>query len=270
MSVFMSRMKLFSSILILLTLIGCSKSTEPEEKENLLIFCGITMIPPMQELAKEFEQIHSVNITLTQGGSQDLYDSIKLSGEGDLYLPGSPHYRVDNLKDGILLDHVFVGYNRVAMMVQKGNPKNLTADLDVFVSPSVNTVLANPQTGSIGKASQKVLEKSGLYEKAYAHAVYLTTDSRRLVQAMKNKEADATLNWYAVGTWDKNQDFIDTLLLPEEISKPKTLEISLLKYSSNPELAREFMEYASGAHGREVFKRYGFLTQEEYEKLRNL
>lgn len=84
---------------------------------------------------------------------------------------------------------------------------------------------------------------------------------------MKNKEADATLNWYAVGTWDKNQDFIDTLLLPEEISKPKVLEISLVKYSSNPELAKKFMEYASGAHGREVFKRYGFLTQEEFEKL---
>lgn len=155
-SIFMNRMKLFALSLIFLSLIGCSKSPEPQEKENLLIFCGITMIPPMQELAKEFEQKHSVNVTLTQGGSQDLYDSIKLSGEGDLYLPGSPYYRIYNLKDGILLDHVFVGYNRVAMMVQKGNPKNLTADLDVFVSPNVNTVLANPQTGSIGKASQKV------------------------------------------------------------------------------------------------------------------
>jgi len=261
-------MRLFALSLVFLSVIGCSKSPEPEVKSNLLIYCGITMIPPMQELAREFELAHPVNVTLTQGGSQDLYDSIKLSGEGDLYLPGSPQYRSDNLKDGILLDYKFVGYNRVAMMVQKGNPKNLTADLEAFVSPGVNTVLANPQTGSIGKASQKVLEMSGLYEKAYAHAVYLTTDSRRLVQAMKNKEADATLNWYAVGTWDKNQDFIDTLLLPESISQPRALEISLLKYSSNPELAKKFIEYAASPHGRDVFKRYGFLTQEEYDKLK--
>lgn len=246
---------------------GCSQEPEVAKKEQMLIYCGITMIQPMKKLAEQFEKTHSVEVILNQGGSQDLYDSIKLSQMGDLYLPGSPNYRINNLRDGILLGQVLVGYNRVAVMVQKGNPKNLSPDIQNFINPELNSVLANPQTGSIGKASEKILQKSGIYEKAYAQAVYLTTDSRRLMQAMKNKEADITLNWYSAGVWGENKAYVDILLLPKTISEPKALEISLLKYSKNPDLAKKFMEYASSLEGRKVFKEYGFLTDAEFLEL---
>ena len=259
--------RLFLLVTAVLAFTGCSKEPEPQPKPNMLIYCGITMIQPMKVLAQEFEKTHSVEITLTQGGSQDLYDSIKLSKTGDLYLPGSPNYRLNNLKDGILLDAALVGYNRVALMVQKGNPKNIPADLNQLINPNLSSVLSNPQTGSIGKASQKALENVGIYDQAYSHAVYLTTDSRRLIQAMKNKEADLTLNWYAAGVWPQNKDYVDILELPDEVSEPKKLEISLLKYSKNPSIAQDFMAFASGPRGREVFKEYGFLTKKEYDAL---
>lgn len=222
------------------------------------------MIQPMKKLAQEFEKQHSVKITLTQGGSQDLYDSLKLSQTGDLYLPGSASYRQNNLQDGLLLDYVLVGYNRLALMVQKGNPKNLPADLNVLISPDLSTVLSNPQTGSVGNATKGVLEKAGIFEKAYSNTVYLTTDSRRLMQAMKNKEADVTLNWFATGKWEENVEYVDVLELPKEVAQPKALEISLLKFSANPELAKAFMAFTVSPHGREVFRDYGFLTEQEF------
>lgn len=262
-------MRLFFKVLFLIStllLTSCGVEPETETRKNLLIYCGITMIKPMKQLAEEFEKQHPVNITITQGGSQDLYDSLKHSRAGDLYLPGSPSYRTKNSKDGLLLEHTFLGYNRVAIMVQKGNPKNLTNDIHQLADKDLKTVLCDPKTGSIGKASEQVLKKSNLYHHAYDNAVYLTTDSRRLIQAMKNKDADITLNWYATGTWPGNKDHVDMLELPQSISKPKALELNLLSFSSNPELAREFMRFASSEHGLTVFKDFGFLTDSEYVK----
>ncbi len=254
-------------ILILLSFTifaGCSENDQAEKK-SLLIYCGITMIKPMKQLAEEFEKSYDVDITITQGGSQDLYDSLKMSRTGDLYLPGSSSYRTKNIEDGLLKEHVFLGYNRVAIMVQKGNPKNLSDDINQLANKNLSTVLCNPETGSIGRASEKLLIKAGINDDAYKNAVYLTTDSRRLIEAMKNKDADITLNWYAAGTWPGNKEYVDIIELPKEVAKPKALELNLLSFSKQPELAKQFMEFASSQHGLTVFKEFGFLTDSEYQ-----
>ncbi len=254
--------KLFILALIIMVS-GCSQD-QPQERKELLIYCGITMIKPMKQLATEFEKLHPVNITITQGGSQDLYDSLKTSQTGDLYLPGSSSYRTKNSADQLLTDHVFLGYNRVALMVAKGNPKKLTSDIKQLTDPRLNTVLCNPQTGSIGRASKKVLLEAGINDAAYKNATYLTTDSRRLIEAIKQDNADIILNWYAAGTWEGNKEFVDIIALPDKLAMKKALELNLLAFSQNPELAKKFMAYASSDHGLGVFKEYGFLTDAEY------
>lgn len=256
-------------LLVLLSftlLTSCAGEADQEERKNLLIYCGITMIKPMKQLAEEFEKQHPVNITITQGGSQDLYDSLKHSQTGDLYLPGSPSYRTNNTADGLLKEHVFVGYNRVALMVQKGNPKNLNHDIKQLTDANLNTVLCDPKTGSIGRATEKVLKKAGINQAAYNNAIYLTTDSRRLIEAMKKQDADITLNWYASGTWPGHKEYVDIIELPAEVAKPKALEINLLSFSKQPELAKKFMDYASSEYGLRIFKTFGFLTEPEYQK----
>ncbi len=44
---------------------------------ELLLYCGITMVRPMTEIAKNFEQRENVKITIAQGGSEDLFQSAK-------------------------------------------------------------------------------------------------------------------------------------------------------------------------------------------------
>ncbi|MCA9402029.1 MAG: substrate-binding domain-containing protein, partial [Candidatus Omnitrophica bacterium] len=115
-------------------LISCTACDHKEvsilKTKNLLIYCGITMVKPMTHIAANFEKEHPhVKVTIVQGGSQDLYNSLKMSRQGDLYLPGSASYRTDNLKDGLLGETVFLGYNQAALMVKKGNPKNFSGDI---------------------------------------------------------------------------------------------------------------------------------------------
>ncbi|PLY06705.1 MAG: molybdenum ABC transporter substrate-binding protein, partial [Desulfuromonas sp.] len=125
-------------LILLIFLVGCSNDSLTDEsasRPELLFYVGITMVKPVSELAREFEHANNCRIKIIQGGSQDLYDSLKTSGLGDLYLPGSLSYRSRNFADGLLLDTRFVGYNQASIMVAKGNPQGFPSDLSLFSNP---------------------------------------------------------------------------------------------------------------------------------------
>lgn len=254
-------MKLLKKILVIMMFLNTF--LHAGSKNELLFYIGITMVKPVNELAMNFEKENNCKISILQGGSQDLYDSAKSSQIGDLYLPGSVSYRDKYLKDGLLLDGKFVGYNKLSLVVKKGNPKNIKASLDELINENLNVVLGNEESGSVGLASKKLLKKFGLYEKAISNAIYLVPDSRNLMNSIKNSEADLILNWNATTFWDDNKEFADALVLDDEYSQKSKLVFNLLSTSKNKDLSRKFMDYASSKEGREIFKKYGFLDDED-------
>jgi ABC-type molybdate transport system substrate-binding protein len=60
-----------------------------QEKE-LMIYCGITMVRPITELARQFEQHEKVKVTIAQGGSEDLYQSAKKAASATFIFPANP------------------------------------------------------------------------------------------------------------------------------------------------------------------------------------
>jgi len=248
-----------------------AKNSQVKEHAELLFYVGITMVKPMTELANRFERKEGVKIKILQGGSEDLYQSAKSSKAGDLYMPGSLSYRTKYLGEGVMEnDAVFVGYNRAALMVSKGNPKGVDANLNVLLDERYKTVLCNPESGSIGSQTKKILTTAGIYNDAMAKAVYLTTDSRNLIKAIKEKDADVILNWRATAFWEGNKEIVDVLDLPEAVAPKSVLVLTLLKSSRHPDIIRKFMAYAKSQEGREVFHAYGFLNDDELAKFDTL
>lgn len=256
-------MKLFSKIILILILF--LSFLKAESNNELVFYIGITMVKPVDELAKNFEKTHDCKIKILQGGSQDLYDSIKSSQVGDLYLPGTPSFRTKNLAEGLLLDGKFVGYNKLALVVKKGNPKKIKPSLDELTNKNYNVVLGNEEIGSVGQATKTLLTKVGLYEKAMLNAVSLATDSRNLVNTIKDGTADLTLNWNATTYWEENINDLESIELEDQYSEKSKLVMSLLNTSKNKELTREFMNYATSKEGKMIFKKYGFLNDKDLE-----
>ena len=251
----MSLIKVILSIFVLLSTLNA------EEKPTLIFYCGITMVKPIKEMAKIIEKKHNCKIKISQGGSKDLYDSLKYSKVGDLYLPGSKSYRDNNLKDGFLKDAVSIGYNQAAIFIKKNNPKNISS-LEDFLNPKLSSILCNPTSGSIGKMSKKIfLDYKGkkFFEEAYDNAVEIGTDSRNLNKAMLEKRADLTINWKATAHWPENEKHIDIIEIDERYAPKKQLVISLLSFSKNKKIAKSFMDFASSKEGKEIMKKHGFL-----------
>lgn len=248
----------FFKLLMIVSLI--SGSLFAATKPTLLFYCGITMVSPMQVIATEFEKKNNCSIKIIQGGSEDLYDSLKLSKKGDLYLPGSDSYIKDYSKDGLFGKQAYVGFNQAAIFVKKGNPKKIKS-LDSLLDENIGTTLASTQSGSIGKMTKKILisyKGESFYDKAFDMALEIGTDSRSLDASLKKQEVDMIVNWIAAGVSPEAKKYITILPIDEKYAPKKSLVVTTLNFSSNKALAEKFVDFASSKRGEEIMKQYGF------------
>ena len=249
---------------LLFALLGPLSVQAQTAKPEMLIYCGITMIRPMTEIAQGFEKRENVKITLAQGGSDDLYQSAKKSGLGDLYLPGEPTYRDKYLSEGLLGEFQNLGYNQLAIVVPKGNPKKVKGDPKELLRPDLAVAIGNVSSGSVGKETKDVLEAAGIYQKVIAASAFLAPDSRGLANALKKGEVDTILNWRATAFFADNVAQMDVVDLDKKLAKPQALLLNLLTFSKNKELARRFIAFAASEEGQAIFRRHGFLDNKAH------
>ena len=228
-------------------------------RTEMLLYCGITMVRPMTEIAQSFEKRENVKITIAQGGSEDLYQSAKKSGLGDWYLPGEPSYREKHLAEGLFGEHVTVGYNQMALMVQKGNPKKIKPDPQELLRKDIVAILGNAESGSVGQEAKRILDSQGIYPKVVKTAAFLAPDSRSLVNAMKKGDADVTMNWRATGYFADNVGKLDVIDLDQKVAKPQPLLLIQLRSTKAPDMAKRFMSFVAGEEGQAIFRKHGFL-----------
>jgi molybdate transport system substrate-binding protein len=241
---------------------GCSDKgiigDEVKNKKELLIYCGITMVRPMSEIAKEFEKTYNCKVVLSQGGSEDLYQSIKRFKVGDMFLPGSPKYLEVHKKDGFFGRSELVGYNQAAIFVKEGNPLHIDNKLSNLLDSKLRAVICDPDTGSIGKNTKSILKKAGIFDKVYKKAVYIATDSRDINQYLISDKCDIAINWKATAFFEDTKDYVDAIDIEERYAQRNALMLTLLTFSKNSDLANKFIDFATSKKGKEYFKRYGF------------
>jgi molybdate transport system substrate-binding protein len=232
-----------------------------DETKVLKIHCGSTMIKPIKKMASIFEGLHNCKVKIKKGGSQDLYDSLKFLKNIDLYLPGSNSYLKKHKKDNFFVKSEYIGYNQAAIFVQKSNPKNINS-LKSLLDKNIKSILCDPNSGSIGKNTKKVLlkyENIKFYNDAYEHSSYLGTDSITLNKFLKQNKVDMSINWRATAFFKDNKKYIDIVDIDEKYAPKKDLMLTLLSFSPERELADEFIKFATSMQGREIMKEYGFL-----------
>ncbi len=246
-------------LLALVFVTACSAPTPPKNaSKEILIYCGITMIKPVQEIAGIFEKKHGCLVKIIKGGSGDLLKAIELSQTGDLYLPGESSYMDSCISDGLCRVFVCVGYNRSVLVVKKNNPKNIPADLKSLTNRSYKVVIADPETGSIGREAKTALQKAGLFAEVIANGPVFTTDSKDITKAIQSGHADVGINWYATTQWPENSAIVDAMPISEDYAPKTPLLLGALSYSAHPDLALEFIKLATTTQGRQVFEKFGF------------
>ncbi len=249
------------SIHLVLTLclfnFACSHPSTQTKQKELLIYCGITMIKPMREIANVIERQESCKITITKDGSGNLLKSIRLNKIGDLFLPGSESYISKAMEEGLITKTIHVGYNKAAIMVKKGNPKNIPPNLSSLTNPDYYVIMGNPESGSIGKETKKILEQKQIYSEVLKNTKQLTTDSKDLTLMIKEDVADLTINWFATATWHENTNHIEALPIDKKFAQKKKLILAKLIFTTNPNIVEKLMNFAASEEGKAIFLKHG-------------
>jgi molybdate transport system substrate-binding protein len=252
-----TRFKLFSFLMLLALSVG-----RVEANHELLIYTGITMVRPIAELAARFETKEKIKIQIIQGASEDIYQSARKSRLGDIYFPGEPSFREKYLSEGLFGYHRLVGFNQIALFVQKGNPKKVQPKLTELLRKDIAVLIGNTDSGSIGLETKQTLDRFKLYDKVVTNAAFMMPDSRSINASLKKGEADLALNWRATAFFPDNKPFMDIVDLDPSIAELQALLLIQLTFSKKPELARKFIDYVASPEGQLVFRNYGFVDAE--------
>lgn len=228
--------------------------------KELLIYCENAMVPPLMELKSKFESNLNCTIKLHNDCSQNLSSLIQYSLEGDIYLPASNtgFKKLKNKQSVFIVDSVFVGYNPLVIMTVKGNPYGYTGDLRSLAQKEYAVIIANPETSSLGFDTRKLLKNRDLYDDVILNVVALSTDSRGLVKSLRNEEAQLVINWKSDLYNNGNMNHVETFPIPESDQFPSEIYAGILSTSNDPQLAKQFLDYATGEEGISIFRKHGF------------
>jgi molybdate transport system substrate-binding protein len=240
---------------------GCGKG-EPEQSDSqakeLLLYCGAGIRPPADELIEAFRQKYGVRIDVDYAGSEVLLAKIKLARRGDLYMPGDKHYVEQAAREDMILSHRPVCYWVPTILVQKGNPKNISTLRDLL-QPGLKLGLGEPNACAIGRVSRQILAKNDIaWRDIEERVVYQSLTVNELGMQIQAKALDAVIVWDAMARY--YSQYGDQAPIAAEKNVISTVDIGVLTFTKQRELAEKFVDFATGQSGREVFEKHHYRT----------
>jgi molybdate transport system substrate-binding protein len=232
----------------------------PLTAKPLLLYCGATMVLPMQRIGQLYTQQYGQEISIIQGGSGELLKTLMANHKGDLYLPGNPLYITQTQIAGLFPTQRTIGSMQISLFVRRGNPDGLHG-LDDFLRHDIRFAIGSPKIGSIGKSTQKLLISHG--GESYAnsvglHALYFATDSRDMNCLFRDEKIDAGLNWKPALLPLVRENKIDLISLPPQEIVRTPLILAMIRYTHQQQAAQRFIRVATSPQGQKILREAGF------------
>ena len=247
---------------IIVTLIGCdggnSGNVDSAEKE-LLLYCGAGIRPAVDELVETFGREHGVEIAIDYSGSEVLLSKIKLFQRGDLYMPGDRHYVNLAAEKGLILMQKSVCYFVPMILVQKGNPKNISG-LEDLLQAGLKLGIGDPNACAIGRVSHQILAKNNIaWKDIRKNLAYQSLTVNELGMQIQAKSLDAVIVWDAMAQY--YSEYGDQVPIAAEKNVISTVDVGVLKFTKNRELAEKFVDFIVSEQGQGVFKKHNYRTE---------
>jgi len=242
-----------------LLVVGCGKDkTEGEDKE-LVVLCGSSFPNPMGELCSQFTEQTRIKFATMVAVSENHLPLIKTARKGDIFVTHDPY--LDYIRDvNCLLDYVHVGYVSPVLAVQPGNPKGVRSIQDL-TRPGLKLGMGDPDACAIGRTSRQILAKNNIaWEKIKKHVAYLSLTVNELGMQIQAKSLDAVIVWDAMARY--YGEYGDEVPIAPEKNLVSTVDIGVLKFTINRELAEKFVDFITSERGQEVFKKHNYSTKD--------
>jgi molybdate transport system substrate-binding protein len=253
----------WSTLVVIAVLLSGCKGEKPEKSDagakELLLYCGAGIRPPVQQIAETFEREHGVKIVTDYAGSEVLLSKIKLTRQGDLYMPGDEYYVDQAAAEGMILSQKSVCYFVPTILVQKGNPKNI-GRLQDLLQPGLKLGLGDARTCAIGRTTKEVFAKNNIArEDVEKNLAFQSLTVNELGMQIQAGSLDAVIVWDAIARYyDEHGTEVP---IPADQNVISTVDVGVLTFTKNRSLAEEFVEFAVSNRGQDIFAQHGYRTE---------
>jgi len=229
-------------------------------QREIVVFAGAAAAPIYREAAILFERRYGVKVVLNLGGSGALLTALEITRSGDVYIPGSPEYLVLAKQRGIVnftaSEPKILAYLVPAIIVQKGNPKNITK-LEDLAKPGIRVGIADPKSVCVGLYAKELLEKNRLWEAVSKNIVTYAASCEATAQLIYTGAVDAIIGWHVFYYW--NPDKADIIWIePQRIPKIGYIAGAVTTFTKNKDLAIKFLDFLSSEEVSEIWRKYGY------------
>ncbi len=255
----MSRLRQFITAAALaalgLALTGCGGTTE--QPDELVVLCGTSFRPATEALQKQYEEATGNKLVLSFGGSEDLLPQVKAKSTGDVFVTHDPYLEYTE-KAGALHRAIQVGQMGPALVVQKGNPKQIRS-IEDLAKPGLKVMLTNPEYSTCGEMVYALLEKKGIKDEVLANVEdRLFRSHADVANKMKLGLADAAIIWNA--TAYTFRDDLELVPVPYEYDTDIRVHVIGLSYSEKKDLLDEFLKFVD-EHGKKLYAEHGYVKE---------
>jgi ABC-type molybdate transport system substrate-binding protein len=222
---------------------------------ELTLYCAAGLKPPVEAVAREYEEQYGVHINIIYGGSGTLLSNIKIAGFGDLYLPADESYCKMAQSEDLCREMFPLAKMTPVVGVKSGNPKGIVSVSDLL-GPEVNFGIASPKATAAGRRVRDALTKSGQWDEVREAATKTSLTVMDLANDLSIGALDAGLVWDSTVNQFAG---LESIHLPELDGSAGSVTICVLESSEAPTAALRFCRYLSSRDiGAPHFIRMGY------------
>jgi len=256
---------LIFGVFLIVILSGCiseEKKAGSETQKTVMAFCGSASKPPLEEAANIFLEKTNIKVELTFGGSGTVLSQMKMSKQGDLFIPGSPDYMVVAERDGVVYAETekIIAYLIPAINVRKGNPKNIQS-LDDMAKKGITVGICAPESCCVGLYAVEIFEYNNMSEKIKPNIIVHAESCSKTESLIVPDKVDAVMGWDVFSKWNPNDT--DTVYLKhEQIPRIAYIPAAVSTYTKDRESSQKFIDFLASAEGQKIFEKWGYIVSE--------
>ncbi len=200
-------------------------------------------------------------------GGSIVIGNMRIALKPDVYTAGKS--RIDQMPEYFSKTAPYA-YNRLAIMVQKGNPKKVKGLKDLGRN-DVRVSMPNPEWEGIGKRIQEAYVKVGgeplkntiMDTKVKNGKTFLTQiHHRQTPMRIMYKQSDAAPVWFTEAYYQKMIGHpTDMVEIPDGENISATYVAGQLKTAPHAQAAQDFMDFLVSPTAKAIYKKYGFITK---------
>jgi molybdate transport system substrate-binding protein len=240
--------------------LSCNRSEAP--RVALTVSAAISLKESLEEIRGMFIRQHQdIGITYNFAGSGTLLQQIKHGAPIDVFISAADRYIDELEKNNLLLPdtrHVLLK-NTIVLIVPKGDSTVKGFD-DLYGSSVRHIAIGEPKSVPAGMYAEEIFTKLEMIEAIQLKLVY-AKDVRQVLTYVEEGNADAGIVYFSDAlSSTKVKIAVET---DERLHAPPTYPAAIIRSTSHPEEAKEFLSFLRSKDAGAIFERHGFIVPEK-------